>query len=406
MLTKMVEPSVGPIFTVVEDPEDWLIDFELWLLSMHMLTDVKKLQTVPLLMQGQAKLWFNGLKSSDQGSWVDELLNKKELHIEVNQGAKMIADVGVRVQLKEIKPILVESFHERVAKCNQQQVDKGAVVELVYGADDDEDTSLSCWETSEEDRADESTSYGNEIEPDKPELRTEQANVHGEDQVEQSRPTVVQQVQRFAKKNRAIMPIGEDKDDAIESEFLSSLTEYVVAGEKMLEEQVAKADTQVVLIDLEGPVNKEELEDARINCMAGKEESREPKVELPVLQVCSMIGSGDSQVGVKPLKEVQDFLEENFTLYGWEGGHDMFSVNDVVHSEIGDAFGGVFLEMGNLPTDLESNESMLMAAYVDNWLDAQVWHYDKVLQVDVSDQSQMFDPGGNQVVIQGVEQPT
>ncbi|MCO5591620.1 hypothetical protein L7F22_045609 [Adiantum nelumboides] len=102
---------------------------------------------------------------------LDELINKEELHIEVNQEAKMVVDVGIPMQLKEIKPIVVESLHERVAECNQvvdtkdlkageeseqsheagqafgeQQADKGANVKLVYGADDDEDTSSSYWE--------------------------------------------------------------------------------------------------------------------------------------------------------------------------------------------------------------------------------------------------------------------
>ncbi|MCO5547801.1 hypothetical protein L7F22_001253 [Adiantum nelumboides] len=161
----------------------------------------------------------------------------------------------------------------------------------------------------------------------------------------------------------------------------------------MIEEQVVEADEQVVLIDLDGPIDKEDIEDAKINCKVGKEESKEPKMELTVLQVCSMADGGDSQVGAKLLKEVcvwwlkgmvitvalektvkqiQDFLEEDFTLYGWKGGHDMFNTNGDVHSKVGGAFGGVFLEMGSLSMDPGSNESMPMATYVDGWLDAQL----------------------------------
>ncbi|MCO5568102.1 hypothetical protein L7F22_021798 [Adiantum nelumboides] len=277
---------------------------------------------------------------------VDELINKEKLHIEVNQEAKMVANVGVLVQLNKIKPVLVESLHGRVAKCNQvadikdleageeseqshedgqpfgeQQANKGVDVKPIYGADNDEDTSLSCWESSKEDRADESTSCGEETEPDEPELIKE------------------------------------------------------------------------VLIDVEGPIDKEEPEDAKINCIAGREESSERKMELLVLQVCSMTGSGDSQIGAKLLNEVYNLLEEDLTLYGWEGGHDMFNVSDDIHSESDDAIPGVFLEMNSLPLDARSSESMPMAAYVDGWLDAHVWRYGKVLQVDGSDQSEMFDPG-------------
>ncbi|MCO5548678.1 hypothetical protein L7F22_002137 [Adiantum nelumboides] len=361
-----------------------------------------------------------------------ELVKEEELHIEVNQEAKKVADVGIPMQPKEMKPILVESLHEKVAECSQvadtkdlevgegseqnleedqafgeRQANGDANGELVYGADDDGDTSSNCLETSEEDRAHESTSYGKESEPNEPKLvlvklrdyvfddmivpnvqeeqRIEQVDVHDEDQVERSRPTgddkqvklvcgamlvamlmkvaveraiVVQQVQSFAKKNEAAVPMEKDKGDAIENEFLSSLVEYDAAEDQVLEDQVVEADEPVVLTDLEGPIDEDELEDASIKCMAGKEESKEPKIELSALQVCSMTGGEDSQV----------FLEENLTLHGLEGGSDVFNVNDDL---LGDAFDGVLWEADSLPMDPGSGESMLMAAYVDDWLDAQ-----------------------------------
>ncbi|MCO5563181.1 hypothetical protein L7F22_016818 [Adiantum nelumboides] len=246
------------------------------------------------------------------------------------------------------------------------------------------------------DRADESTSYGKETKPDEPKLvkvklpdyvfedmvianiqedqGTEQANMHNEDQVERSRPT------------------GDDKqddDDAIENEFLSSLVEYDATEEQVFEEKVIEADKLVVLIDLKGPIDEEELEDASTNCMAGKEESKESKMELPMLQVCSMTNIGDSQVKAKLLKEVcvwwlkgmmisvaiqkaielvQVLLEEEFTLYGWEGGSYMFYENDYL---VGDTFDGVLWEVNSLPMDVGGSERVPRAAYVDNWLDAQ-----------------------------------
>ncbi|MCO5567466.1 hypothetical protein L7F22_021157 [Adiantum nelumboides] len=47
---------------------------------------------------------------------VDELISEEELHIEVNQEAKEVGDVGVPVQLEKMKPVLVESLHEK--SCN------------------------------------------------------------------------------------------------------------------------------------------------------------------------------------------------------------------------------------------------------------------------------------------------
>ncbi|MCO5573218.1 hypothetical protein L7F22_026987 [Adiantum nelumboides] len=228
---------------------------------------------------------------------MEELINEEEFHIEVNQEEKMVADVGVPIDLeaelvygadddedrsssccetskdkrvdestsygkktepdepelvkvKEIKPVLVESLHERVAECSQVADTKDLEAELVYCVDDDEDTNSSSCETSKEVRADKSTSNGKETEPDKPEMV-------------KSRPTdddkqvklvcgavvvamlmkatvecaiVVQQVQSFAKKNRVAIPMDEDKDDVIENKFLSFLVEYDAMKEQLLEE--------------------------------------------------------------------------------------------------------------------------------------------------------------------------
>ncbi|MCO5596544.1 hypothetical protein L7F22_050609 [Adiantum nelumboides] len=454
-LAKTVEPSFGPVFTSIEDPKIWSANFELWLLM-----DAEKLQTVLLLMQGQSKLWFDGLKSRCQGSWrelqsrflkrfqegitreeaskveggtsrceVDELINKEDLHIEVNQEVKIVANVDILVWLKEIKPILVESLHEKAAECSQvadtkdleacgeseqshedgqafgeQQADKGANAKMVYGAVGDEDISSSCWETNKEDRANESISYGKETEPDEPELVKVKLPYYVVDgmvklvcramlmamliKMAVECAIVVQLVQSFAKKNRATIPMEEDKDDAIEIEFLSSLARYDATGEQMLEEQVAEADNCEVLIDLEKSIDEEDLEDAKINCKAGKEESKKLKIELSVLQVCSMIGNGNSHVEAKLLKEVfvwwlkgmvinvavqkvveqvKDLLEEDFALHVLEIGPSMFNVSDDVYSESDDAFDG-----DSLPMDAGSSESMSMVAYVDGWLDAQV----------------------------------
>ncbi|MCO5577458.1 hypothetical protein L7F22_031290 [Adiantum nelumboides] len=212
---------------------------------------------------------------------LDELINKEELHIEVNQEAEMVIDVRVPIQLEEIKPVLVKSLYERAAECNQvadtrdleaneeseqshkngkafveQKANGGVDAELVYGADDDEDTSLSCLETSKEDRPDESTSYGEETEPDGLELVKVKlpyyvfddmivANVQEEQR--QSKPRCMAkakwkgqglQVQSFAKKNRVAVPMDEDKDGAIENKFLSSLVKYDAEEEQMFEEQL------------------------------------------------------------------------------------------------------------------------------------------------------------------------
>ncbi|MCO5546948.1 hypothetical protein L7F22_000387 [Adiantum nelumboides] len=182
------------------------------------------------------------------------------------------------------------------------------------------------------------------------EQRTEQTDVHGKDQVERSRPTGDdKQVKLVCGAMVVAMLMKVAMEYAIVVQLVQSFAKKNRAAVPMKED-----DDEAI----ERPFDEEELEDVKINCMA----SRESRMELPVLQ----------------------------------GGSDMFNVNDDVHLEIGDTFGGVLLEMSNLPMDDGSSESMLRAAYVDGLLDAHVWHDDKVLQVDGSDQSQMFDPGSSE----------
>ncbi|MCO5603888.1 hypothetical protein L7F22_058042 [Adiantum nelumboides] len=78
---------------------------------MHMLTDVEKLQTVPLLIRGQAKLWFDGLKSSDRRSWQElqrQFLKQFEKVITPEEaGAKLKA---IRQDVSKDFSIFIEQF--------------------------------------------------------------------------------------------------------------------------------------------------------------------------------------------------------------------------------------------------------------------------------------------------------
>ena len=53
-----------PIFTGKEFPEDWLADYELFMLLMQVVNDEEKLRAIPLVLRGEAKTWLNGLGSS------------------------------------------------------------------------------------------------------------------------------------------------------------------------------------------------------------------------------------------------------------------------------------------------------------------------------------------------------
>ena len=50
------------IFMGKEVLEDWLADYELFMLSMQVVNDEGKLRAIPLVLQGEAKAWWNGLE--------------------------------------------------------------------------------------------------------------------------------------------------------------------------------------------------------------------------------------------------------------------------------------------------------------------------------------------------------
>lgn len=58
-----------PIFTGKEVPEDWLADYELFMLSMQVANDEGKLRAISLVLRGEAKTWWNGLDPQVRGDW-------------------------------------------------------------------------------------------------------------------------------------------------------------------------------------------------------------------------------------------------------------------------------------------------------------------------------------------------
>ena len=59
-----------PIFIGKEVREDWLVDYELFILSMQVVNDEGKLRAIPLVLQGEAKTWWNGLEVQARTDWV------------------------------------------------------------------------------------------------------------------------------------------------------------------------------------------------------------------------------------------------------------------------------------------------------------------------------------------------
>ncbi|KAI5078998.1 hypothetical protein GOP47_0006669 [Adiantum capillus-veneris] len=54
-----------------EDVDDWIADFELFMLTVLQMTgDEAKLQTLPLVSRGKAKAWFDALEDVHKQTWI------------------------------------------------------------------------------------------------------------------------------------------------------------------------------------------------------------------------------------------------------------------------------------------------------------------------------------------------
>ncbi|KAI5057958.1 hypothetical protein GOP47_0027973 [Adiantum capillus-veneris] len=66
-----MKQEFGPVFKGYEDADDWLADFELFMLRvLRMPGDEAKLQTLPLVLRGKAKVWFDGLEDVHKQTWI------------------------------------------------------------------------------------------------------------------------------------------------------------------------------------------------------------------------------------------------------------------------------------------------------------------------------------------------
>ncbi|KAI5070870.1 hypothetical protein GOP47_0015213 [Adiantum capillus-veneris] len=66
-----MKQEFGPMFKGDEDGDDWIADFELFMLRvLQMLGDEAKLRTLPLVLRGKAKVWFDGLEDVHKQTWI------------------------------------------------------------------------------------------------------------------------------------------------------------------------------------------------------------------------------------------------------------------------------------------------------------------------------------------------
>ncbi|KAI5062657.1 hypothetical protein GOP47_0023196 [Adiantum capillus-veneris] len=66
-----MKQEFGPVFKGDEDADDWLVDFDLFMLTvLRMPDDEAKLQNLPLVLRGKAKVWFDGLEEVHKQNWL------------------------------------------------------------------------------------------------------------------------------------------------------------------------------------------------------------------------------------------------------------------------------------------------------------------------------------------------
>ncbi|KAI5076951.1 hypothetical protein GOP47_0009016 [Adiantum capillus-veneris] len=66
-----MKQEFGPVFKGDEDADEWIADFELFMLAiLQMPGDEAKLRTLPLVLRGKAKAWFDGLEDAYKQNWI------------------------------------------------------------------------------------------------------------------------------------------------------------------------------------------------------------------------------------------------------------------------------------------------------------------------------------------------
>ncbi|KAI5078988.1 hypothetical protein GOP47_0006659 [Adiantum capillus-veneris] len=66
-----MKQKFGPVFKGDEDVDDWIADFELFMMPvLHWPGDEAKLQTLPLVLRGKAKVWFDVLEDVHKQNWI------------------------------------------------------------------------------------------------------------------------------------------------------------------------------------------------------------------------------------------------------------------------------------------------------------------------------------------------
>ncbi|KAI5057042.1 hypothetical protein GOP47_0028860 [Adiantum capillus-veneris] len=66
-----MKQEFGPVFKGDEESDEWIADFELFMLAvLQMLGNAAKLQTLPLVLRGKAKVLFDGLEDVHKQTWI------------------------------------------------------------------------------------------------------------------------------------------------------------------------------------------------------------------------------------------------------------------------------------------------------------------------------------------------
>ncbi|MCO5547700.1 hypothetical protein L7F22_001151 [Adiantum nelumboides] len=258
-----------PNFTGVEDVETWLQDYGLFVWESRLTREEDAVQVFSLLVRGQAKKWNVRDKVKGNGP----VTYTKAVNLTRGQTKKILKNRQARQGLSNaMVPRSVDAVEVK-PKLVQREVPMQEEPRVLWLQIDGMVSMLKM--------------------PDREApIIEEQVVAH---RVEDA-PASSGKVQSFAVESKANLASKGEQSSAIEDNSLSPLAKDE-AKEQVIEEHATKADMQEVLIDLEGPVDEEGLDDVGVEFEGDVTESVDPMIEEPMPEVCSMVvDGGDSQV--------------------------------------------------------------------------------------------------------------
>ncbi|KAI5064634.1 hypothetical protein GOP47_0021304 [Adiantum capillus-veneris] len=134
-----MKQEFGPVIKRDEDADDWIADFELFMLAvLQMPGDEAKLRTLPLVLRGKENFWFDVLEDSHKQTWIG-----LQEHF-LQRYRKVVSASDAYAKLKGLQQEVSVNFDAFVAKFEAYWGDFVVVTQAINTGYFKQERYLSC----------------------------------------------------------------------------------------------------------------------------------------------------------------------------------------------------------------------------------------------------------------------